>query len=444
MKVINKLFLILLVSLATSPLFAQRVINVTTVDQLYSAVNNAKNAGATIVLAPGTYVLSSTNPEGELRPYGGQLRLRAGMSLMGDEARIDLNFDGIPDPISSTTPDNFTVAGTETMIDGSQLVLPIKKRRNCGSFTTEFFEPMIAINQNNSISSLNLYGGNNIAIGESANPIGSVNSLSAKIENTVIDSFFLPITFANSGCDMSSARSVLILSNSVIRNGGFFGLAIFNFITGNDIDDPSNGPEINATVSHNLFYNNGGTAFTVRGGAVGTDGGLSTLKMTGNVFRNNGSNFLGIAGGGGRETTTAPVLNRLLITSTSDTFGEPTTPSPNVVLVGGRGPNATLHCGLNANFFDTKFIRDTPADKDHPDILILGGEGEVNGNHARVLLRRATVKTSLGVRTLGALVMQDETKTTIPNTARLKGSKEEFLRLNQGFHAPATKFFLTQ
>ena len=31
---------------------------------------------------------------------------------------------------------------------------------------------------------------------------------------------------------------------------------------------------------------------------------------------------------------------------------------------------------------------------------------------------------------------------TIPNTATLMGSREDFLSLNQGFHAPAAKYFV--
>ena len=165
-------------------------------------------------------------------------------------------------------PEDFAVAGTETKIDGAFLTLPEKVRRNCASTSTKFIEPMIAINRDVSISSLNLYGENNIAIGEPENPIDSVESYSVTIKNTVLDSFLIPMTFANAGCERSHARSTLIFSNNVLRNGGFFGLALFNFITGTDADDTSNGPQINATISFNLFYNNPGTAFTARGGAI--------------------------------------------------------------------------------------------------------------------------------------------------------------------------------
>jgi hypothetical protein len=52
---------------------------VTNVDELYGAVNDPANAGATVVLAPGRYVLSAD------RPNGGRLELQTDMSLIGVE-----------------------------------------------------------------------------------------------------------------------------------------------------------------------------------------------------------------------------------------------------------------------------------------------------------------------------------------------------------------------
>lgn len=50
-----------------------------------------------------------------------------------------------------------------------------------------------------------------------------------------------------------------------------------------------------------------------------------------------------------------------------------------------------------------------------------------------------------GALTFGAITIIDETmQTSVPNTERIVGSREEFLRLNQGFHAPAEKYFVIQ
>src|SRR5690349_7005801 len=62
---------------------ASSTINVANVDQLYAAVNNSANAGASIVLAPGSYVLTLTDGSGAPRPNKGRLELQQDMSLYG-------------------------------------------------------------------------------------------------------------------------------------------------------------------------------------------------------------------------------------------------------------------------------------------------------------------------------------------------------------------------
>ena len=48
------------------------MINISDIEQLYSSVNDTANEGKTIVLAPGTYVLSAVAPGGLNRPKGGR------------------------------------------------------------------------------------------------------------------------------------------------------------------------------------------------------------------------------------------------------------------------------------------------------------------------------------------------------------------------------------
>src|SRR5438128_12482109 len=59
------------------------VVNVTNVEKLYAAVNNSSNAGNQIVIAPGVYMLSVTDPNGAARPNSGRLELQENMSLRG-------------------------------------------------------------------------------------------------------------------------------------------------------------------------------------------------------------------------------------------------------------------------------------------------------------------------------------------------------------------------
>ena len=62
------------------------VVHVDDVEELYQAVDNPANVGATVVLAPGTYALSATNPAdpaGTGRANRGRLELQEDMSLYG-------------------------------------------------------------------------------------------------------------------------------------------------------------------------------------------------------------------------------------------------------------------------------------------------------------------------------------------------------------------------
>jgi hypothetical protein len=68
---------------AAAPTPAGSVIEVSDVEQLYDAVNEPANAGATIVLAPGRYVLTRVKPGDGARPNGGRLELQTDMSITG-------------------------------------------------------------------------------------------------------------------------------------------------------------------------------------------------------------------------------------------------------------------------------------------------------------------------------------------------------------------------
>jgi hypothetical protein len=74
-------------------------VRVSDVEQLYAAVNDPANEGATIVLAPGTYVLSAQTPEGIDRPNAGRLELQPDMSLSGkrgDRSAVVIDMSRLP------------------------------------------------------------------------------------------------------------------------------------------------------------------------------------------------------------------------------------------------------------------------------------------------------------------------------------------------------------
>ena len=412
----------------------RRVIEVDTVERLYAAVNNPFNRGATIHLAPGTYVLSTFAKHLRRdvpRPNHGALRLQPGMSLVGSEERVDTNGDGVPDPVSPETPDDFAVPGTETTIDGSALDLPFEQRTDCAGEFRFFPDPVIYVGIANSISALSVFSGGNVAIGEPTNDAADPGGdLSIEITSTVVDGAFM--SFANSECTAHSARSVLTLSHSVVRGTGF---NIANFYTGDADNDTSDGPEILATLSFNLFYNNN-RAMRVAGGDEGTDGGRVTLHMRGNVFRNNATNLLVQ---GSVERGLAVVGNRVSVTSELDTFGEASAGS--IILVGGVGD--AQESGLDAAFLHSHFIRDSSDTP--PEFSIFGAQNDDGGGsdiQARVLISLATVTTSAGIAAQGGLSIQDETGAGAGHiTARLAGSRRRFIQMNQGLPAPDASFF---
>lgn len=76
-----------------------QTIQISNVEELYSAVNNSANAGATLVLAPGTYMLSATDPSNGPRAKGGRIELQPDMALVGvegDRSAVVINASGLP------------------------------------------------------------------------------------------------------------------------------------------------------------------------------------------------------------------------------------------------------------------------------------------------------------------------------------------------------------
>ncbi|RSL18859.1 hypothetical protein EDE15_4464 [Edaphobacter aggregans] len=95
-----------------SPAAVAQMIQISNVEELYSAVNDPANTGASLVLAPGTYMLSATDSKGAARPNGGRIELQMDMSMVGVEGDRDsvvINASGLP--LSSFPP---TVNGVVT------------------------------------------------------------------------------------------------------------------------------------------------------------------------------------------------------------------------------------------------------------------------------------------------------------------------------------------
>ncbi|MFN0278302.1 MAG: choice-of-anchor Q domain-containing protein [Pyrinomonadaceae bacterium] len=82
-----------------APDFQPLVINVSNIEELYSAVNNPQNAGNQIVIAPGIYMLSVNDAANAPRPNGGRLELQENMSLqgvVGDRSAVVIDAVNLP------------------------------------------------------------------------------------------------------------------------------------------------------------------------------------------------------------------------------------------------------------------------------------------------------------------------------------------------------------
>ncbi len=75
--------LLLILSSTMSPHLRAQSMVITTVDELYDAVNDPGNAGVTLMLAPGIYALTTHDGNGQPRPRGGRLEFQYDMSIVG-------------------------------------------------------------------------------------------------------------------------------------------------------------------------------------------------------------------------------------------------------------------------------------------------------------------------------------------------------------------------
>lgn len=101
---------------------AGTVMAVADVEQLYAAVNAPANAGVSIVLAPGTYLLSAKDASGAGRPNGGRIELQQDMSLSGiagNRAAVVIDASTLP---SSSFPTPFGRTGVIRVGRGSNAV----------------------------------------------------------------------------------------------------------------------------------------------------------------------------------------------------------------------------------------------------------------------------------------------------------------------------------
>ena len=284
---------------------------VTEIEQLYAAVNDPANAGAAIVLAPGTYVLSATNSSGVARPNGGRLELQRDMSLSGvsgDQSAVVIDFSALP-------ASSFNVLGKTSAI-----------RIGRG---------------NNAVEWLTILGNPNASAGVETDLADALPTQVA-ITHLLAHESIRGVDVRNSGVAMNG-RSIVARIEDNDFFGGREGIRMLNEVgvVGGQIDVAMSGNRVHdnrvgCIVEHNrassgsLTVRSSGDRFEhnslgclIGGGLVNGAGGIANSNTT--VFEGHGDAF---------------VDNTMVVAGATDAGG--------LVVIGAETPNAPNSASYNA------------------------------------------------------------------------------------------------
>lgn len=221
----SKFIFLWLVMVALRATVVAQVIQISNVEELYNAVNDPANAGATLALAPGTYMLSAIDPNNVPRPKGGRIELQMDMSIIGVEGDRDavvINGSGLPASSFPTTT-NGIATGPNAAI-----------RMGLGRNALEWLTVRDTIN-----------GQDNI----------------------------------NTGLQPLDPADAYVLVAHIASSGSNRGLDILNF------GPNSSGQTIEADVIDSYFFDNpAGTSVGVRSGNFSNTGGTVNVRLSGNLI----------------------------------------------------------------------------------------------------------------------------------------------------------------
>ena len=235
------------------------MINVSNIEELYSAVNNSANDGATIVIAPGTYVLSANAPGGSPRPNGGRLELRLDMSLIG--------LVGDRDAVK---------------IDASQLPL--------ASLNVPLGAPLPPLNRTgpirmgrgkNSVEWLTILGNPAAAAGIETD-LGDTTPTKIRVAHVVSGGSSRGLDVRNAGSAMAGRKLDAEIEDNDFSSGTNAGgnrqaIRLINFVG-------ATGGEVHAKMSGNRFHSSPVGCFPVNNS---TNSGVVKVRSNGDKFENN-------------------------------------------------------------------------------------------------------------------------------------------------------------
>ena len=267
----------------------EKKIYVTTLDELYAAVNNPDNAGTQIIIAPGTYVLSASYPN------GGRLQLQTNMSLRGQPGQTDavlIDQSALPFASFRLSP-TVSVAPIRMGRGTNSLEWLSVKGGSVAANPLSVIEPdLLGIETNVTISHVYVdCNGSRTGIlirnrlQEHANRV-----INATLEHTEIANAFANPATPGAGLALqnriSGAQIKLNMKENYIH-GCKIGVLNFNAGLGNSIDNCSLD-----IVSHSDRIEDNGCGLDLSagsgGGLVYSNNGIVTVKMYGSIIKNNG------------------------------------------------------------------------------------------------------------------------------------------------------------
>lgn len=365
----GKCILLWLVMIAMRAAAVAQVIQISNVEELYSAVNNPANVGATLVLSPGTYVLSVTDSSSALRPKGGRIELQPDMSLIGvegDRSLVVINAINLPKSSFPTGANGPNAAIRMGLGHNALEWLTVRDTVNGQANIDTGLQPLdpgtayvlvAHIASTGSVRGLNLINYGPQTSGQT-------------IEADIIDSYFFENTLGISegiriGNFAESEGTVNVRMNGNLSWGQQTGRIIETSGVTNST--------INILSSGNRFYGNG-TGTIIFGGVTG---GLSpTAESDGNTinFEAHGDQF--IDNTGNSATDHGGLLIRGLENVSTATGG--TNNTVNIALWGCRMLGNT-ETDLYAVGAHSTVASTAPLDQNNQVIIEIHGDGNGNG-----------------------------------------------------------------
>lgn len=289
------------------------------VEQLYTAVNDPANAGATIIIAPGTYVLTAKNAAGVTRPNAGRLELQPDMSIAGvsdDRSAVVIDMSLLP-----ASSFNASVGKTSGIRVGRGA---------------------------NSVEWVTIVGNSNSAAGVETD-LADAFPTQIRIAHVAAHGSIRGVDVRSTGASMSGRHIVASIEDDEFFDGSE-GIRILN------VSDVIGG-QIDVTMSGNHVHDNGNGCIIEHNRA---SSGTIRVRSSGDRFEHNG---LGCLIGGG--LVAAPGVansNSTEFAAYGDSFSDNTLASPNidfggVLVIGAETPgvaNSASHNSVTVTLWGTK------------------------------------------------------------------------------------------